>query len=245
MAWLAKKRYSKGNKKDVELITRHLTGELVTSIDPEERKFRVVSIDPGLRNLAIRVEDRDGNKVPKPIIFCKWDIKLVNKELPDNLEILPGVKDSNCNYLELIRKLDNHLDIINKANIIIIERQLPFNYDPNRIMQHLLAYFQITLKDTGAVIYEIDSHVKGNVFNRPKGVDLKAWTVEIAIEELNLRNDVWSLEVIENYPKKQDDLADVVIQLEATLRSIGLSDEECWDAPKTKKKIKLKNSCIK
>lgn len=204
------------NKKDKCIITRHLTADHIKEI---KSKFIVASIDPGSVNLAIRIEERRKNKHPKFLLFCKWDIR-ENKPLKSEVE---GVVDSKCSFLKLTQNLENYKDILLKCDIVIVERQLSINYKATRIMQHIITYFQMLLIGTGSVIYEVDPKLKSKILQAPKKVDLKAWSVDVAKQMLEERKDDHSLEIIDYYSKKQDDLCDVVIQTESTLRYLGLS----------------------
>jgi hypothetical protein len=113
------------------------------------------------------------------------------------------------------------MDYYKEADLIIIERQMPYNYKAVRISQHVISYFisfyrhLITNKDV--LIVEVDAKLKSKALCGPKGMtdrDVKKWAIEKATELLEMRNDSVSLAILGKESKK-DDLADVVCQVEA------------------------------
>ena len=176
--------------------------------------IQVISIDPGIRNLALRVESRGiRNNFPiKTVIFDKLHIKEEERKLIGNIDQL---------YLLITHFLDQYLDIFKKCHIFIIERQLPTNYKAVRISQHILTYFLIQLKDiipSLPMIFEIDPKLKGKELGVSKHLNergLKQWAIEKCKEMMTKRRDYEGLEILEKHKKKADDLSDTTIQIEA------------------------------
>ena len=176
--------------------------------------IQVISIDPGIRNLALRVESRGiRNNFPiKTVIFDKLHIKEEERKLIGNIDQL---------YLLITHFLDQYLDIFKKCHIFIIERQLPTNYKAVRISQHILTYFLIQLKDITPslpMIFEIDPKLKGKELGVSKHLNergLKQWAIEKCKEMMTKRRDYEGLEILEKHKKKADDLSDTTIQIEA------------------------------
>ena len=174
----------------------------------EERKenyIQVISIDPAIKNFALRVERRYDSGLIKCILFDKLDLSDPNP---------------NLIYKNLIDKLDCYNKIFLDCHIIIIEKQFPNSINSIiRITQHTITYFMITLKDSklNPYIYELSPKLKSKILNAPnklKYKELKNWSINKAIELLELRKDNFSLNII-NKNKKKDDFADTVCQIEA------------------------------
>ena len=115
------------------------------TIDIEKREIgdvvKVISIDPGIRNLALRVESRGmtSNNYPiKTIVFEKLKITEEDRRLEGNQDQL---------YFLMTQFLDKYREIFKTCNFLIIERQLAINYKAVRISQHIITYFLILFKD--------------------------------------------------------------------------------------------------
>lgn len=177
----------------------------------KEKYRQVVSIDPAVNNFAFRIEQwHVGGKVI-PVAFEKADFKQY------------VTTNSSCLlYLAIIQFLDKYLKQLKESHIIIIERQPPLKVANIRLMQHLVTYFALTLRDVPLypMVLDIDPRLKGKQLDAPKNLNekaLKEWSVEKAVEILKMRGDEWSLGVI-NFYKKKDDLADTICQVEAFFR---------------------------
>jgi len=197
---------------------------------------RVISIDPGIRNYALRVEERSIQTSSYPIktlVFEKLRISNKDRELSEI---------SECMIYKLLSKfLDKYLKVFKTCHIIIIEKQMPFNYKATRIAQHTLTYFMTHLKNisTYPLIYEISAKLKGKELGASSHLNergIKVWAVEKATELLELRKDENGLQILKKNKKKADDLADTVCQIEAFF---SLNN---W--PLTQKVITLKNNNI-
>lgn len=180
-----------------------------------ENKIRIISVDPGISNFCIRVEERGYNKYEniKTLLFVKMHLRKDEQELTE---------DFVCGYYTVLTNfLNEHLELFKTCHIVLIEKQLPFNYRAVRISQHVLTYFMIHLKDIKpnlAMIFEIDSKLKGRELGASTHLNakgIKYWAVEKATELLTDRGDVEALEILKKNKRKADDLADTVCQIEA------------------------------
>ena len=176
--------------------------------------IQVVSIDPGIRNLAIRVEARgirSSNYPIKTMVFDKLHIKEIDRKLEGNVDQL---------FLMITDFLDKYLPIFKNSHIMIIERQLPTNYRAVRISQHIISYFMFHFKDLTPnlpMIFEIDPKLKGKELGASRHLNergIKQWSVEQCVSILKKRHDEEGLEILRKN-KKKDDLADTVCQIEA------------------------------
>lgn len=173
--------------------------------------FQIGSIDPAIKNCAFRIERRYPDSKIEPILFQKISVLNI-LEYSEHIEI-------DHTYQVLNNFLDLNFELFNQCDIIIIERQMPYNYDAVRVSQHIISYFSIRLKNNESLtkIYEIDSKIKSRYLKAPKGSDVKKWSIETASKFLTDRNDIISLEILKSNKSKMDDLCDTVCQIEAFL----------------------------
>lgn len=169
---------------------------------------QVVSIDPGINNFAFRIERWSSDGKVTPVAFEKGNFKLYIT-----------AKASCSLYLAIIQFLEKYSKQIAESHFVIIERQPPLKVANIRLMQHLITYFTLTLRDLPQypILLDIDPRLKGKQLGAPKSLNekaLKQWAIEKANEILTLRGDKWSIGVI-NFYKKKDDLSDTVCQVEA------------------------------
>ena len=193
------------------------------SIPSTERKwtqpyYQVVSIDPARKNYALRIERRYHNGWITPVVFDKASIASIVQE--GNTTI--------CNTYEMLTEfLNKYAQFYDDCHFIVIERQLPQNYQATRIAQHSISYFSIRLHNNPLLpsIIEVDPKLKGKILGAPKNIgdkQIKTWAVEKARALLTIRRDEFSLQVLDHFRNKQDDLSDTVCQLEALFICWGL-----------------------
>lgn len=177
------------------------------------RKTITCSIDPGIKNYAIRIAERNNCTHQTTTIYYKrWELD--KTEASKEVEV-------DLTYRSLDVKLTSILDLIEQVDLLIIERQLPINYNSTRIMQYTMTWFEHVFKQNKTnrypIICSIAPHLKGRMLGAPRGLpkpELKKWSVEVAIDILTDNGDEWALGRI-NTERKKDDLADVVTQYEA------------------------------
>lgn len=180
--------------------------------------YQVVSIDPARKNYALRIERRYHNGWITPLVFDKVSIESFREE--GNTMI--------CDTYQVLTKfLSKYQQYYNDCHFVIIERQLPQNYKATRIAQHSISYFSICLYNKPLLpsIIEVDPKLKGKMLGAPKGIgdkQLKSWAIDKARELLTIRKDNFSLEVLDHFRNKQDDLSDTVCQIEAVFICWGL-----------------------
>lgn len=181
--------------------------------------YQVLSIDPGkIKNFSYRIEKRYHNGKIIPIVFDKIDFESITQE---------GITTINNSYQVLTDFLNKYNKFYDDCHFFIIEKQLPNNYQAVRVSQHVISYFSIMLhnKPLLPAIVEVDSRLKGKYLGAPKGLgdkQLKTWSIEKGRYLLTLRNDTFSLQVLDCFKNKQDDLCDTVCQIEALMVYWGL-----------------------
>jgi hypothetical protein len=214
MAFFGKSQLKISKKESVD--TGPYTVYYPHTIPETERKWtagyhQIVSIDPAQKNYAFRIERRYANGWIVPIVFDKVEVA--------SYVDVQGV--TCCNTFQVLTLfLDKYQDYYKDCHFIVIERQLPQNYKATRIAQHTISYFSLKLHNSSLLpaIIEVSPKLKGKMLGAPKGTNdrqLKDWATKTARELLVLRQDTFSLNVLNHHAKKQDDLSDTVCQLEA------------------------------
>nr|QBK90381.1 MAG: holliday junction resolvase [Pithovirus LCPAC103] len=180
---------------------------------------RIVSIDPGTVNYALRVSLRARFKEfyfhPKT-------------EYMENLKFVPNnatPEQVASGMVEMLKFLKVGLPTFLKCHIVIIERQLPVNYKACRFSAATLAFFIDHLADAEylPIIIEVHAKMKGKMLGASSGLNktqLKRWSVEKAAELCWSRNDPY----LSSFQKagKRDDIADTITQEEAICSLAGL-----------------------
>lgn len=161
----------------------------------------IASIDPANKNFALRIERRHHSGLVEPLLFDKTNI--------------------GAGYNQLTDLLDSVKSMLLECDYILIERQMPSNYEMVRVSQHCVSYFIITLRTSKHYpqVFELDPRLKGKMLEAPPVTyhELKKWGVRKALELCNERGDTISYEKLVQ-SKKADDLADSLIQIEAWWR---------------------------
>lgn len=210
-----RKSVNKSQKPSSSLIVRHVG--LVFSEPQRETGLylRFLSIDPGTKNFAMRIETRylQGGPIISEVM-AKLDFSLENLE--------EDVSKSSL-YNSVITFLNNYVDWFPTVHVVIIERQLPENYKMVRMSQHIITYCLMRIGH--AHILEISPTLKTKALEAPPKLDkreVKKWSVDKALELLYKRGDFKTIRILEEVAKsKKDDLADTIIQIEAICKIYG------------------------
>jgi len=214
---------SKSQQPEKTSFSTYLPHSTTVPTNIKERKwsedyYQVASIDPALKNCALRIERRYHSGKIITLVYEKTQF------LAKSEETVP----LNPIYSRVNNFLDIHLKELLCCHIVIMERQLPQNYKAVRVSQCILSYLLIKLKDAPLLptIIEVDPKLKSrpSLLNCPKGLNekqIKQWSVERAKELLKDRQDHNGLAILEKV-KKADDLADTLCQTEAFFAYIGL-----------------------
>jgi len=177
--------------------------------------INVVSIDPGIVNFGFRIETRHSNSKVETVVLTRqcFSKAIVNEGYYNSL------------YLDVISWLSLYESYFNNCHVFIIERQIPENYQSVRLSQHIVSYLLCSLLKSPIkpIIAEIDPGSKYKQLGAPAGynkIALKKWGIEYAYELLKQRNDQMALDIVLGTKgirgqKKQDDLCDTIIQVEA------------------------------
>ena len=147
---------------------------------------KILSIDVGMVNFSYCIRGYDGK-------ITHIDRLSVNHK----------------SVLDLFKSLE-----LSDCKTVIIENQLNVNMKCVRLQQHITTYFMIVHPHMKIVPFS--SKHKTRVFTQEKMTQRqrKMWSVNKALEILKERGEDWIIEKITK-DKKKDDMADVIMQLEA------------------------------
>lgn len=200
--------------------------------DINDKDFTVMSVDPGIKNLALRVERR--SQTISTLYFEKVNIK------KDRVE---GLMYEDFQFISDV--LDKQRKLLEKCDLFVVERQLPQNYKAVRISQHIISYFICLVRSvkSNAVVLEINPKMKSKMLKAPPNLNengVKKWSVEVGVQLLKDRRDKEGLKYLNTVKTKWDDLTDTILQVEAfcvnvrfplTLKESYSDDEDSDDTP--------------
>ena len=125
-----------------------------------------VSIDPAIKNFAIRIEKRYRTGYIETIQMIKVDFSQYGdtSESTGTTVVDPRILSAATNVLNIL------LSIMQETRIVGIERQMAINYKSSRIFQHVLTYFlvMVTTFRHPCIIMDISSKLKGKILGAPK-----------------------------------------------------------------------------
>lgn len=176
-----------------------------------EEWIQITAIDPGIKNCGIHVVRRTKSET-KTLVLNK-----INFTISSHEEQTIGI--DTMYYIRVIEYLGQYINYFTTSQYIIIESQLPINYDMVRLCQHIITFLLLYTKNQGLkpLIVEIDPKFKSKLFGAPTHLtyaELKKWAWENAVKILKSRNDIETSNIITNATKK-DDYGDVVCYTEA------------------------------
>lgn len=200
-----------------------LNSPLIGQTKSGKEWVQVAAIDPALRNCAVRIERRTYDKCGD---FPTCDPKSIETIVQTCFDFLPS-SGASLNFhqecvmsqayesaIKMIASLASHFAA---CQYILIESQLPINYEMTRMGQHLISILMFTLRECGSrpLIVEIDAKFKSssNFFpdapGRVKKPELKKWAAAKGIEILRQNGDAAVADFVAS-ERKRDDHGDVI-----------------------------------
>ena len=198
--------------------------------------MRFCCIDPGLRNLAISIEEFDEKKLGK-FSDKKWErdktpTKAYSKFLYSNVYTngkmvfykLVDIRPDHCKYTEdmnpcrikLTRFLDSIRHELDLCDAFFVERQLRVNPYAIEVEHHCYSYFTWMYGDN-RVISDVAASEKyrynGCVYRMKKG-PRKKWASKVGLEILKKRGDEKSIIDLMKSKSKLDDICDTIIMIQ-------------------------------
>lgn len=194
--------------------------------DIPDEGCQCVSIDPAIKNFALRVEKRYRTGRIETIQMMKIDFSQYGdvSETTGTTTVDPRILAAATSVLNSL------LSIMQDSRIVAIERQMAINYKSSRIFQHVLSYFliMVTTFRYSCIIIDISPKLKGRVLGAPKGLNysgLKEWSIEKSLEISVWRGDQIAIQIIKYHrgksKTKADDIADTINQIEAWFILMG------------------------
>jgi hypothetical protein len=203
--------------------------------------MRIASFDIGKKNFAFCVEEfKEGIEPtlipPKhrynPDGTCTGDFQeYLDLFCREGRIILLRVEDltigTDCKtqlnskvLFNMILVLDRFRNVWDTCDVFVIEQQMSFGKRVNtmalKIGQHCYSYFLLQYGLFKSVV-EFPAYHKTKVLGAPKKLTKpkrKSWAVDKALRILLDRDDKENIDVLKSH-KKKDDLADVIVQLQA------------------------------
>ncbi len=170
--------------------------------------LQICAIDVGIRNCGIRIERRwkKADKV-ETLMLARIDFTKGARE-----------QTNTVYYSHSVDILTPYLPHFEMCQYILVESQLPINYDAVRMSQHLITFLMMNVANKGVkpMICEIDTYFKSRIFDAPKKMkkpELKKWCRDKALEVLKDRGDMVAYNAM-IAAGKQDDMGDVVMYCE-------------------------------
>lgn len=194
--------------------------DVIKDLNPTLQSHTIISIDPGTKNYALRIEKRY-NSLCGAHNLSIVTVVMIKKLFDDTRSHVNDGGTKSQLSTGLIDFLDSYKDHYPTASMVIVERQMSNNPDMWRISQATMDYFLI--KYPHLIVVELDAHLKSKAFNAPKMLksELKKWDIETAERLLTARGDDEGLRILRSY-KKKDDIADTVIGIEALFSHLKL-----------------------
>jgi len=173
--------------------------------------YTIGSVDPAEENLCIRVETRRSLKDTDILIYERSKLTENGSDMGSALML--------CNKILMER-----LHLLQRLDVLVIESQLPINYQAIRVAQHILTFIMTMIPS--CAIYEVHSRFKSKQLGAPpklKDAALKKWLKDMALRVLGYKGDTRSIEVL-NSVAKYDDLSDVICLIEAFLKFMKMAN---------------------
>ena len=180
--------------------------------------MRICVIDPGIRNFAIGIEDFAVPLIDKDQSFDDMCLngKIILLELVDLAETTSAKRISVYILKNLTNYLESILPLLSSCSAFVVEKQLKLNPNAQWIEHHCYAFF-INHFQSFKVITPFPAKIKYSELKYKGGKKKnirKKWAAGRASEILSLRGEDKIAEYI-NSSKKNDDLGDVVIMMQA------------------------------
>lgn len=184
----------------------------------QKKETKILSIDVGQKNLAIRFEGRT------------LDPNHVNVLLFDLIDITTNGKTINSKLIQLNSELEKRKRFFDQGiDTLLIEKQIKQAVVNVRIMNHIESWFLIFYPDIKIVEFDPKLRCQELTETRKSYAERNRLTVEKAYEICKSRNDLSSVSKLD-VEKKKDDLSVTIVQLD-----IYYNTGKCKTTPKTKK----------
>jgi hypothetical protein len=181
---------------------------------PSETFIQIAAIDPGIKNCGVCIERRWSSGYVETVMLAR--INFLVGDLPTADTIY---------YTYAIRELRKYLPVLELCQYVLIESQLPVNYDMVRMSTHIISFLMMSLENKGCkpMICEVDAYFKSRILNAPpkmKKPELKKWCRDYMLERYKERGDELSHNLLKS-AKKFDEISDTACYIEGWWKAIS------------------------
>lgn len=181
-------------------------------------KLKVISIDPGVKHFAIRVELIDISAVSVRELIT-YEVLLY--ELIDFDERIRKNKLKVNDFsivMEVSKYLNENSGLFEQASIVLIENQMKLNKGTPSIFNYMISYFMNHPQYVNTCVIGVSPKFKGKMLNLDNSTKsrLKKDTIDKMTKIFEQKSDQHSLNVLDKH-KKKDDLCDAKAMIEALL----------------------------
>lgn len=175
----------------------------------------VILIDPGPTNLGFRIERRFTNGHVSTEILTQVKLLECGKDV-----FTSELAENTTRFLDGFREYHPHV------HYVCVERQMSINFKCTRLLQHIITYYMMILKDLPLRPYlmEISPFLKSRELHAPKGMNrtfLKKWTCGRARQFLIERQDPWLTYFDSLQAMQQRDVADTICMSEGLFKLLA------------------------
>jgi hypothetical protein len=180
---------------------------------PGEMFIQIMAIDPGIKNCGIRIERRWSSGHVETVMLARINF-LISDDAPSD----------TIYYTNSIATFKRYIPIMELCQYILIESQLPINYDMVRMSSHIISYLMSQLANKGCrpLIYEVDTYFKSRILNAPPKMtkpELKKWCRNYALKLMEDRKDDETYKLVKNIGKF-DDVSDTICYCEGFYKAL-------------------------
>jgi hypothetical protein len=180
---------------------------------PGETFTQIMAIDPGIKNCGIGIQRRWSSGYVEIVMMARIDF------LTGGVPVSDTMYYTNC-----IREFRKYLPVMEMCQYILIESQLPVNYDMVRMSSHIISFLMVSLENKGCkpMICEVDAYFKSRILNAPpklKKPELKKWCRDYVLNLFQERGQVEAYNMLFK-AKKFDEFADTVSYCEGWAKAM-------------------------
>lgn len=183
------------------------------SIQEDIGMIKFISIDPGIKNFAIRIESIDISQNDSSTVHLFEVVSLIEGDNVDKVKTVDII-------LRLNEYINSKKYLFNDVVIVLIENQPKMNKHTPKIFHHLVSYFMNLDQMNNSSIIGMSPKFKGKILKFKKGLKgkkLKQHTSKYITEIFEERNDDLSIKIMRDHEKKNDDLADTKAMIESMM----------------------------
>lgn len=246
------KRFAKKEENAVKFVEPFLSYNFHTLkpiIPSQDKSIIVITIDPGIKHLALRIAKKNIDNTIETLFFRRADMYTYEGHNPKLMDSLDPNFFTNY-YNNTFKFLNSIKEALCDSHFIVFESQIIDNPDMVRISLFIVGILSSIIKDKGfrPLVIEFDPKLKSKLLGAPKMTknELKKWCIPIALQYCQEKSDP-NRDLIEFLESKQkrDDIADTICMEKVLWILIesdqGLRIKQLFDLGQFHKKIAFIN----